>query len=133
MAEAGWVRVDFTKSSLLAVNDDQIKKTDSNWSQLLRLYCGKSFKKSRISKKKQVKRIKPEIAILIDKRNKLLKENKEHKKCEIESINLFISNMEAEEKRNWIMENFKSFINNPESVNISQVWKTLKKMSPKNC
>ena len=29
------------------------------------------------------------------------------------------------------MENFKNFIENPESVNISQVWKTLKKMSPK--
>ena len=39
--------------------------------------------------------------------------------------------MEAEDNRNKIIENFKKFSVNPENINLSQMWKTLKKLWPK--
>ena len=42
-----------------------------------------------------------------------------------------ISNTESEINRNKIMENFKSFSDNPENINLGQVWQTMKKLWPK--
>ena len=39
--------------------------------------------------------------------------------------------MEAEENRNTIIKHFKSLSDNPEKVNLQQVWKSLKKLWPK--
>ena len=44
-------------------------------------------------------------------------------------MNLRISEIEAEENRNKIMEHFKKFADDPENIN--QMWKTLKKLWPK--
>ena len=39
--------------------------------------------------------------------------------------------MEAEENRSKILKNFKYFSDNPENLNMSGMWKLLKKMWPK--
>jgi hypothetical protein len=39
--------------------------------------------------------------------------------------------MEAEDNRTKLLENFKYFSDNPENINMSKMWKLLKKISPK--
>ena len=73
--------------------------------------------------------IRPEMSNLIDRRNKLLKTGSE--RTEINNLEVEISDMEAEINRNKIMKYFKSYNENPESVNLNQVWKTLDKIYPK--
>ena len=50
---------------------------------------------------------------------------------EIEKMNLSISEMEAEERRNEIVKRFKSYSDNPEAINMQQMWKVLKTLWPK--
>ena len=42
-----------------------------------------------------------------------------------------ISSLEAEDNRNKLFENFQYFNDNPESINMSQMWKLMKKIWPK--
>ena len=51
---------------------------------------------------------------------------------EVDDLNKTISEMEAENNRNKIMENFKCYSDNPENINLSEMWKTLRKLWPKN-
>ena len=50
----------------------------------------------------------------------------------IEEINRKISDIEAEETRNQIMKNFKYVSENPEKIQMSKMWKLLKKIWPKH-
>ena len=49
----------------------------------------------------------------------------------IEDIEKEIADIEAEDSRKRIIENFKTLSENPENVNVKEVWKNLKKMFPK--
>ena len=40
--------------------------------------------------------------------------------------------IEAKENRDFIVQNFKQFSENPENVNLKEVWKVLKKIEPKH-
>ena len=55
------------------------------WRKILRTHCKKSFKKIRIRKNKK-KPVKKAIAVLIDKRNKILHEDSEENLKEIDEI-----------------------------------------------
>ena len=57
---------------------------------------------------------------------------KDKSSSEIDHLNSVISELEAEENSKLIMENFKSYSEDPETVNITQMWKTVKKLWPKN-
>ena len=69
---------------------------------------------------------------MINKRNILSKdtnniENEEKIKC----LDDEIANKEAEENRNLIVKNFKKFSDNPESINLNEMWKQSKSLWPK--
>ena len=58
-------------------------------------------------------------------RNKILEGHGSEK--EVDILNETISNTEAEINRNKIMKHFKSFSDNPDKLNLGQVWKTRNK------
>ena len=70
-----------------------------------------------------------EILNLINRRNKLLKDSAD--KDDIEKLEYAISDPEAKYNKEKIMKQFQSFSQNPEKINLNQVWKTLKRMCPK--
>ena len=109
-------------------NELPIFKQIEDWKKVLTRKIQCSFKKVRIKNNQKIS-IHPEISALIDKRNKLQKNCGEN--SEIGKLETAISEMEAEINRNKIMKHFKSYSENPESVNLNQVWKTLKKLCPK--
>ena len=51
---------------------------------------------------------------------------------QIAEIGEAIPNLEADEKREFIMKNFKRFSDDPESINLTEMWKVLKKVGPKS-
>ena len=59
-------------------------------------------------------------------RNELLR--KKGFKENIDAINQEISHLEAQENRNLIMKHFKTFSEDPEKVNLTQMWKNMKKI-----
>ena len=70
--------------------------------------------------------------MLIDERNLLSKSiNNIDVKLKLEEVTKRIGELEAEENRNKIMKNFKEFSENPENINVQQVWKIIKKLWPK--
>ena len=97
-----------------------------NWRTVLKSKCRKTFKKIRITKKKNVKPLNQNISKLIDERN-FLKSKKENESI-IECLNNKISELEAEENRNKIMKYFNAYSENPENINLQQMWKTLKNL-----
>ena len=128
-----------------------------NWRELLRSACIESFPKIRIKKRKNVK-INFQVSKLIKLRNMmkatLTKENisgdcdydfqnekdllnsKEHLRTqhaskEITKLEEKISNIEAEDNRKQILRNFKHLSENPENIQMSNMWKQLKKIWPK--
>ena len=111
-------------------NDLPLVSQIENWRGVLDSYCGRSFKKIRIKKRRAVKAISPAISNLINKRNLLTQKGESQVK--INDLNEIISDFEAKENRKIIMENFKHFSDNPESVNLSQMWKIVKKNSGQN-
>ena len=107
-----------------------------NWRKLLKLYCGRSFQKIKIKKKRKIQ-INPKIAELINRKNEI-NLNQEQQlsekfdvKEQIEIINEEISNLECAENRKKIIDNFKELGENPENINMEKMWKLLKKMWPK--
>ena len=56
---------------------------------------------------------------------------KEINQDKIEELNELISDIEAKENREIIMENFKHYSDNPESINLSNMWKIVRKLWPK--
>ena len=77
-----------------------------------------------------MKPLKPELSLLINKRNQL-KKQKENTKA-LEDIEDKISKIEAEENREIILKNFKKFSSNPENIVLSEMWKAVKNISPKH-
>ena len=102
-------------------------KQVEQWRKVLATHCKKSFKKIRIRKNAKMF-VTWSIVKLIDRRNKLLEEGSEK---ELNDINKAIAELEATEKRNKIMKNFRSYSGNPKNVGLPKIWKLLKKLSPK--
>ena len=105
---------------------EQIEK----WQKVLKSSFRKSFKKIRIKKKKFIP-MRKEILKLIDERNKILKCQDPESKINLDLLNKRISSLEAEDNRNKLKQNFQYFSDNPENINMSQMWKLLKKLCPK--
>ena len=59
----------------------------------------------------------------------MLKDVKNEK--EVDELNRIISEIDAEENRNKIIKHFKSYSDNPDNINLQNMWKTLKKLWPK--
>ena len=74
--------------------------------------------------------MKKSISNLIDKRNQLI--NQKADSIEIQELTNKISEYEAKENRDKIIKHFKSYSDNPESINLHQMWQTLAKISPKS-
>ena len=100
-----------------------------NWRQLLSSSCKEAFPKIRIRKKQKMK-INKEVSDLIRKRNRLKHMNNIEPK-EFGLIDRQISEIEALENRNKILQNLKYYSDNPENINMSKMWKILKKIWPK--
>ena len=116
-----------------------------DWRKTLKAHCNFAFKKIRVNGKKRKMFINHHIKTLIGERNALLKKRKfvgknqcnEKElinKCdrELKVLEETISNFEAEETRKKIMERFKKFSDNPEKINLQEMWKTLKQIIPKH-
>ena len=117
-----------------------------NWREILKSTIIESFPRIRIRKKsKQI--INRQVSKLIKERNDMVRNLETEKKCEksnfgcdrkgvqdehmkseqqlryIKEIESKISNIEAEENRMKIVENFKYFSENPENIEMSKMWK----------
>ena len=114
-------------------NDLHILDQINNWKKMFSKHCRKAFKKVRVTTKKRHNPVLPEVSKLIDKRNVLAKkvEKTADEKEEEVQLDESISNKEAEIKRNEIMKHFKTLSDDPENINLNQVWKTLNKLCPK--
>ena len=136
-------------------NDLPILEQIESWRKVLKSYCSRTFKKIRVTGRKKTKPMNKEMIELINQRNMLLKRRKVNcKKCgkeeknktfkinctdnhevnenEIELIEKTISNIEAKENRELVFKHFKNFNENPEAINMGQVWKLMKKIWPKH-
>ena len=81
----------------------------------------------------KLKPINQKISKSIDQRNKLLTLDETPEiKNKIEEIDEVIAMMEADENREKIFKNFKTFSDNPETLNLQQIWKLNKKLWPKH-
>ena len=77
-----------------------------------------------------MKPLKPELSALIDERNELIKNGENENK--VKDIENSIADLEDEGKRDVIMKNFKRFSDQPENINLQEVWKILKNICPTN-
>ena len=100
-----------------------------NWREALRSACKEAFPKIRIKKRKNIQ-INAQLSKLIKQRN-FLTANYVDKNEEIKKLEEIISSIEAEENRKKILNNFKYFSENPEMIEMSKMWKLLKKIWPK--
>ena len=71
------------------------------------------------------------ISNLISRRNMLSRNQDQESKTKVKEINHKISCLEAEDNRNKLVKKFKCFSDNPENLNMPQMWKLLKKIWPK--
>ena len=110
-------------------SNEPIEKQFENWMKILKQYCQKSFKKIRF-KKKKIKLLKGSIRKLIDERHKLIIEGGNENL--ISAIEDEIAEKEAEENRKIVIENFRPLAENPETINIQEMWKLHSKLWPKN-
>ena len=100
---------------------------------MLKSHVQASFKKIRINGKKCTKKINPKMSSLIDERNKLVKSSlSDIEKIQVEKLEKTISSMQAEDNYLLIMKNFKRFSDNPENINLQEIWKILKTIGPKH-
>jgi hypothetical protein len=102
-----------------------------NWQTVLKSFCAQSFRKIRI-RKKNIKPLTQPLGQLIDERNILVNQpDVPENKVKLDHIVNRIHEVEAEENRNKLVQNFKEFSDNPENVNVQQIWKALKRIWPK--
>ena len=102
------------------------------WRNILEIYFKKSFRKIRIRNKK-MRPLKGNISKLSNKRNELMKKcDDPETKANIEELCKLIAGEEAEQNRAKIMENFKHLSEDPEEINIKEMWKLFKKLWPKS-
>ena len=124
-----------SETSLLSncfLNNKPLEEQILNWQKELKLTCNKAFKKIRI-KRKNIIPLKGEMSKLINQRNILANNSGDfEKEKKLQVLNNEICNLEAEENRNKLVENFKQVSDNPENVNVSKMWKLLNKLWPKN-
>ena len=101
-----------------------------NWRNILVKNIKDNFKKVRITKKIKGNIYDKKVNKFVNLRNKLLNNhrNGNHKIEEIEEV---IAETEANINRKKIVENFKSFSENPENLNLQQIWKLMNKLWPK--
>ena len=116
-----------------------------NWRNTLTKYIRKAFKKVRI--KKSLKSYVPsKLQNYIDLTNQLIQneenitkfngneqfeEQNYEQRNDIEKVELAISNLEAKLNYEKIIQNFKTFSDNPEKINLQQIWKIINKLWPK--
>ena len=110
-------------------NNLPFKDQIENWRRVLNSHCSMNFKKIRIKRKNKTKPLKSSISKMINLRNSLIM--KKENPSKIENLNKAISDIEAEENRQIIMDNFNSNSENPEKINLNQMWKTVRKIWPK--
>ena len=113
-------------------NDLPLNEQVDRWRKVLKSHCQTAFKKVRINGKKREKALDPKISNLVDQRNELAKKQNDPEYDE--KLNILeneISKMEAEENREMIMKQFKKFSDNPEAINLQEMWKVLKNIGPK--
>ena len=103
--------------------ENQINK----WRQVLNSQCQKAFKKIRINKRKE-KPLNEKLAKLVDKRNQLKMISKNTDDGNLLEVERAISTLEAEENRTMIMKHFKQFNDDPENINLNNLWKVFKKL-----
>jgi hypothetical protein len=67
--------------------DQTLLEQVEQWRHVLKSHCQQAFKKIRINKKRHIKPLKPEVAVLVDKRNSLIMDHKvTENKIEVEEI-----------------------------------------------
>ena len=114
-------------------NDLPLQQQLNNWRKVLKSHVQASFKKIRINGKKCSNKINPKMSSLIDERNKLVKSSlSDIEKIQVEKLEKTISSMQAEDNYLLIMKNFKRFSDNPENINLQEIWKILKTIGPKH-
>ena len=109
-------------------DDNMLQLQIEKWRRILKKYCQKAFKKIRI-RRKNIKPVKSSTSSLISERNRLT--NNVENKSKIDEINLAIATEEADKNRKIIVDNFKQFSENPEQINMQNMWKLNKKLWPK--
>ena len=119
---------DFTKCF---TNDLPLEHQIENFREVLNKKCSKSFKKIRIKNKRKYDPINSQISHLITIRNSLLSKNESKYQLQVDQLNEKISELEANDNREKILKHFKRISEDPEKVNLSQMWKNLKKIWPK--
>ena len=113
-------------------NNSPLSEQIENWRTVLKSSCRQSFSKIRIKKNKLIS-VNPKFSKLIDERNALLKDcDNPDDKRKLDKLNIEIASIEAEENRGKLMENFKYFSDNPEKIDMSKMWKLMKKLWPKH-
>ena len=113
-------------------NNSLLSEQIENWRTVLKSSCRQSFSKIRIKKNKLIS-VNPKFSKLIDERNALLKDcDNPDDKRKLDKLNIEIASIEAEENRGKLMENFKYFSDNPEKIDMSKMWKLMKKLWPKH-
>ena len=106
-----------------------LEKQFNEWMNILRDFCTKAFKKICIKRKKKTQYIKDSIRKLIDERNNLVSEG--GNEARIKEVKENIAEKEAEENREILIKNFKPLADNPETINIKEMWKLNSKLWPK--
>ena len=106
-------------------NDLPVLKQIENWKSILIKCIRKSFKKVRIRKKSKPFDVPAKVRKYIDIRNQL------PPNLDVEKLELSISNIEAKLNYEKIVQNFKTFSENPEKINLQQIWKIMRKLWPK--
>ena len=114
-------------------NDLSLEIQIQNWRKILKKHCHRAFKKVRIKEKPQNKfLINKEISQLVNQRNRLLKTVQRDGDTVIKDIEKDISNREAEINRDFVRKQLKHFSGDQENINLSEMWKILKRINPKH-
>ena len=106
--------------------EDQIKQ----WRQVLNSHCQEAFKKIRIKRRKD-KPLNEKLAKLVEKRNKIKTTSRNTEDGNLLDVERAISSLEAEENRAMFMKHFKQFNDDPENINLNNLWKVFKKLGLK--
>ena len=110
-------------------NELPVLEQINKWRTVFNSKVQNAFKRIRITKNKRAKLFSPEISALINKRNKLA--NNKSNISELTKIDEEISNYEAKTNFAKIKKNFGNICQDPENVNIQEVWKRVNKLWPK--
>ena len=114
------------------MTDVSLLEQVDKWRKTLDDSCKKSFRKIRM-KKRNIKPLKECVSKLIDERNDLCsKPNDPEIQEKIFEISHAIADEEARENRDIILKIFKEISEDPDKINLQQMWKMSKKLWPKN-